>query len=92
MKENEIEGDGHACMVDGRMRTEGAEVEVLVAGDAADARLPTPVLVVPACQCHMPLLSLLLHIYTCIHTGTQLAASYILYLYGSIHHLLLVSM
>jgi len=31
------------------MRTEGAEVEVLVAGDAADARLPPPVLVVPAC-------------------------------------------
>ena len=31
------------------MRTEGAEVEVLVAGDAAHARLPPPVLMVPAC-------------------------------------------
>ena len=31
-----------------RLHTEGAEVEVLVAGDAADARLPPPVLVVPA--------------------------------------------
>jgi hypothetical protein len=28
--------------------TECSQVEVLVAGDAADARLPTPVLVVPA--------------------------------------------
>lgn len=29
-------------------RTECAEVEVLVAGDAADARLPPPLLVVPS--------------------------------------------
>ena len=51
-------GDGvEAAELDGRdvvrlrrllLRAEGAEVEVLVAGDAADARLPPPVLVVPA--------------------------------------------
>ena len=48
------------------MRTEGAEVEVLVAGDAADARLPPPVLVVPASIHVMSLL--LLHIYIHIHS------------------------
>jgi len=37
-----------AEMNERRLHTEGAEVEVLVAGDAADARLPPPVLVVPA--------------------------------------------
>jgi hypothetical protein len=52
-------GDGvEAAELDGRdvvrlrrllLRAEGAEVEVLVARDAADARLPPPVLVVPAC-------------------------------------------
>jgi hypothetical protein len=40
------EGEGGQC--NASARTEGAEVEVLVAGDAADARLPPPVLVVPA--------------------------------------------
>jgi len=33
---------------EGRTRTECSQVEVLVAGDAADARLPPPVLVMPA--------------------------------------------
>ena len=37
-----------AEMNERRLHTEGAEVEVLVAGDAADARLPPPVLVMPA--------------------------------------------